>query len=266
MRSQAAYDNADYMSREESVSEADYAGKTETPLVDLSRRKLIKNANLRLRVENLETAESSVNTLMEKYGAYSSATMTNENYRDYTIRVPSAVYDPFLAEAAGIGRILHRSENTEDVSLRYYDLEGRLETKQELLKTFRDYLGKAKNIEEILSVEVRIAELQREIEGTGKELKRLGDLVDYSTVSLNILGPVASEVYRGPTLAERFKELFSGFGAFFSGTAIFLIGLVIYGIPVLLILLLLFWLLFGRVGLLKKLYRVAAGKKPDGKS
>jgi hypothetical protein len=39
-----------------------------------------------------------------------------------------------------------------------------------------------------------------------------------------------------------------------------LVGIVIYGIPVILGAALLFWLLFGRIGLLKKLWRLAAGK------
>jgi hypothetical protein len=38
---------------------------------------------------------------------------------------------------------------------------------------------------------------------------------------------------------------------------------VIYGVPILLILVFLFWLLFGKVGLLKKLFRLAAGRKSE---
>ena len=277
-----AYDDADFLYRGSGGAAEEYiveetslnmsaaaqrtapGGVGETPLVDMSQRKLVKRANLRLRVENLETADSSINALMAQYGAYSSSTVSSENNRNYEIRVPSSVYDTFLAAVNDMGRILHRSESAEDVSLRYYDLENRLDTKRELLKTFREYLGKAKNIEEILSVEARIAELQNEIDRTGKELRNLAGLVDYSTVSLDILGPVASESYRGPTLGERMKELFSGFGAFLSTVAVVLIGFVIYVVPVLLILVLLFWLLFGRIGLLKKLYRLAAGKKSGG--
>ena len=236
----------------------------ESYLIDLSHRKLIKNADIRIRVENLEKADAAINDLMEQYGAYSSFTNVMENHLSYTIRVPSVFYDPFLAAMDGMGRILHRSENTEDVSLRYYDLEGRLATKQELLNTFRAYLGRANNIEEILSVEARIADLQNEIDGTGRELRMLANLVDYSTVSIFLSGPVSSEPFRGPTLPERIRELFMGFGRFLAAAAVFLIGLVVYGIPVLLMLVLLFWLLFGRIGLIKKLYRLAAGKKTDG--
>jgi hypothetical protein len=72
---------------------------------------------------------------------------------------------------------------------------------------------------------------------------------------------VASTPYRGPTLAERIKELFRGFGGFLSGLALALVGIVIYGIPILLLVFFFFWILFGKIGLLKKLWKAAAGKK-----
>jgi hypothetical protein len=226
----------------------------------LSQRKLVRRANLRIRVEDLSAADTSIEALMKQFSAYASSTNISENSRNYVIRVPAVSYGAFLAELNGMGRLVHRSESAEDVTLRYFDLQGRLATKQELLKTFQSYLGKAKDIEEILSVEVRIAELQDEIDGTGKELRYLGNLVDYATIELDIAGP-ATTSYSEPTLADRIVELFSGFGEFVAAVLVALTGIVIYGIPCILILALLFWLLFGKVGLIKKLWRIAAGKR-----
>jgi alpha-D-ribose 1-methylphosphonate 5-triphosphate synthase subunit PhnG len=87
---------------------------------------------------------------------------------------------------------LHRSENAEDVTLQYYDLEGRLNTKRELLKTYQSYLGRAKNIEEIMTVEKQIAELQNEIDWTGTRFRALADTVDYATIRLEISGSPSS--------------------------------------------------------------------------
>jgi len=226
-------------------------------------RKIVMTAYIRVRVENLDEADSFIKDLMKKYNAYASSSEINDNSRHYSIRVPSPVYKSAIDEINGIGRLLNRSESAEDVTLRYYDLEGRLATKKELLKTFQSYLGKAKTIEEILSVEKRIAELQYEIEGTGKELRDLANRVDYATIDLSVLGPIASSPYQGPTLSERFKELFGSFGSFLSLMVIILVGIVIFGIPILLLLILLFWLLFGKIGLLKKLWRLAAGERKE---
>jgi hypothetical protein len=224
-------------------------------------RKIVMTAHVRVRVENLDEADTLIKDLMKKYNAYASSTDIDDNVRRYSIRVPSTAYKTAIDEINGLGRLLGRSESAEDVTLRYYDLEGRLATKKELLKTFQSYLGKAKTIEEILSVEKRIAELQYEIEGTGKELRNLANRVDYATIELSVLGPIASSPYQRPTLAERLKELFGSFGTFLSIMATIIIGIVIFGIPILLLLILFFWLLFGKIGLLKKLWRLAAGKK-----
>jgi hypothetical protein len=232
----------------------------------VERRKLVKRANLSVRVENLGTADAAIQALMGQYNAYTASTEIDENSRRYIIRVPSAAYDSFLAALNGMGRMLRRSESAEDVTLRYYDLEGRLATKQELLTTFQSYLGKANNIEEILSVETRIADLQDEIDGTGKELRRLANQVDYATIALDLYGQVASIPYSGPTLRERIIELFGGFSDFVFIVLVILLGIVIYGIPVTVFLTLLFWILFGRIGLLKKLWCLAAGRHIGGKN
>jgi len=230
---------------------------------DLSNveRKLVKRADVRIRVENLEAADASVNGLLKKYDAYAASTNIQENSYYFSLRVPSRAYDIFLAEMNDIGRVINRSESTEDVTLRYYDLEGRLETKRELLRTFQSYLRRANNVEEILKVEARISELQYDIEGTGKQLRDLANRIDYSTVELTILGPATAAPNKNLTFGEQTKKLFSNFGDFLSGIGLFIIGFIIYCIPVLLLAIFLFWLLFGRVGLLKKLWRVVMGKK-----
>jgi hypothetical protein len=223
-------------------------------------RKLVKQAFISIRVPELTKASAAVDALMEQHGAYASSANIWENSRHYTIRVPAASYTALLAALDGMGRLLRRSESAEDVTLQYYDLEGRLATKRELLKTYRSYLGRAKNIEEILSVEAKIAELEDEIDGTGKELRALAGRVDHATIELEILGPENIPSYASPTLGDRVRGLFASLGGFFSTLLVGLLGVVVYGIPGILILALLFWLLFGRVGLVKKLWRLAAGK------
>ena len=229
-------------------------------------RKLVKRADLRLRVDDPAATEKPLSDLMEKYGAWPATAGIDENSRRYSIRVPSVSYNAMLAELEGLGKVLRRTENAEDVTLRYYDLESRLATRKELLKTYQSYLGKAKNIDEIMTVESRIADLQQEIDQTGTQFRNLANLVDYSTINVDIAGPVSAVSYSEPTLGEKLKELFSSFGGVASTALVVIMGIIIYAIPALLILILLYWILFGRIGLLKRLLYLAAGKKPAGKS
>jgi len=241
--------------------EQQITGSSEAAIINEIERKLVKRANIRIKVENLEAADASVSDLMRKYSAYAASTEIEENSRFYSLRVPAVKYDSFLGEMDGMGRMLRRSENTEDVTLNYYDLEGRLANKKELLKTYQSYLGRAKNIEEILSVEARITDLQNEIDWTGTQLRNLANLVDYATVELYLIGPAVSKANQTETLGEKIKALFSGFGRFLSAIAVILTGIVIYGIPVLILLVFFYWILFGRIGLLKKLWRIIISQK-----
>jgi hypothetical protein len=223
-------------------------------------RKLIRRADLRLQAPNPEAAEPLVLAAMEQYGAYSATTEIQENSRSYTIRVPERAFQPLLDALKGMGRMLYRSESAEDVTLKYYDLEGRLQTKQELRTTFQRYLGTAKTIEDIMAVETRIMELQNEIDWMGTELRSLANLVEYATISLEIRGPPSAAVYAKPTLGERFSALFGSFGDYASSALLILLGILVYGIPLLGILLLWYWLFFGKIGLMKKVWRIASGK------
>jgi len=242
-------------------AEQESAGDSFSADLSNTERKLVKRADVRIRVENLDTADASVLDLIENYDSYAASTEADENSRRYSLRVPSTKYDAFLAEMNGMGRLIRRFESTEDVTLRYYDLEGRLETKKELLRTFQSYLTRARTIEEILSVEARISDLQYDIEGTGMQLRHLANRVDYATIDLTLLGPITATSKQGITLGERIKQMFGNFGGFLSGVAITIIGIVIYGIPILLLVVFFVWLLFGRIGLVRKLWQVVKSKK-----
>jgi len=252
-------DSVPQRAREPAVSDNPAVSVTDTA----AERKLVKRANIKIRVDNLNETGSAITGLLEKFNAYSASTIIEENAYTYSLRVPSQKYEVFLAEMDGMGRTIRRTESTEDVTVQYYDLEGRLTTKKELLRTFQSYLGKAKTIDEILSVERRISELQYDIDGTGKQLRALADRVDYASIELTILGPVVSTPYQKTTFGERIKELFGNFNGFLSAIALIIISIVIYGIPILLLLFFFFWILFGRIGLMKKLWRIIAAKKQE---
>ena len=216
-------------------------------------RKLTRRAYLRLRVEDQAVTEKQLSQLMEKFSAWPESSEADDYSFNCRIRVPSVLYDNLLAELAGLGRVLRRTENAEDVTLRYYDLESRLATKLDLLKTYRGYLAKARNIEEIMTVESKIAELQREIDQTGSQFRNLVNLVDYAVINLEVYSPVSTVSQPEATLGNKMAELFGSFGKVVSTTLVVLTGIIVYGIPAVLLVILCYWLLFGRIGLLRKL-------------
>ena len=247
----AAYDGAQGASEPEPLSE--HLGASE------QTRKLVKRADLRMQTPDPEAAEIPLTAALHKYGAYSSHTEIYEQHRAYTIRVPESSFQPLLEELKTLGKTLSRSESVEDVTLTYYDLAGRLKTKQALQTTFQKYLETAKTIEEIMAVETRLGELQNEIDWMGTELRSLAHLVEYATITLTVQGPFSTVPSGRPDLGERIAGLFGSFGDFASTGLLILLGLVIYGVPGLAILLALYWLLFGKIGLVKKAWLIVSG-------
>jgi hypothetical protein len=229
-------------------------------------RKLVKTATVEIRADRslldeegkITGASKKIDELLNVYGAYAGRSAVHENSLNYTIRVPENSYEAMLSGLFVLGNVTSRTETAEDVTLSYYDLSGRLATKQALLQTFRSYLAKAQTIEDIMSVETRIAELQNEIDWFGTELAELSNLVDYATINLILRSPQAVTGY---TLGDKIADLFESFGDFVSSVLVVLLGIVIFGVPLIILFLLAFWFLFGRIGLLKKAFRFVAGNR-----
>jgi hypothetical protein len=60
-------------------------------------------------------------------------------------------------------------------------------------------------------------------------------------------------------------DLFRSFGDFASGAFLVIVGIFVYGVPIIVLCLLAFWLLFGKVGILKKAFRLVSGETPARK-
>jgi hypothetical protein len=225
-------------------------------------RKLVKHADIAIEADKslldgegrLTGVNRKLDELLKPYGAYSEETRIQDDSAYFKIRVPQGSYDSFLSGIGVLGKIRSRIERVEDVTLQYYDLEGRLNTKKTLLATFQGYLSRARDIDDIMKVETRIADLQNEIDWLGTQLTQLAGLVDYATVELTVYN---YHSYTGYTLGDRLKDLFASFGDFASGGLVVLVGIIIFGIPLVLLCLLAFWLFFGRLGILKKAFRLA---------
>jgi len=140
-----------------------------------------------------------------------------------------------------------------------------LNTKRELIKTYQNYLNRAKNIEEILSVETKLAELQAEIDDVGRQFRLLNNLIDYSTINLELLGPISVTNYGKETIGEKIKGLLAGFGDYISVITVILLAIIVYGVPSIIILLLLYWVLFGKIGVLKKVFKFFSDSKETEK-
>ena len=188
---------ADMTMAEETVLADQQTQIDSSPLIDeienqeVTKKKIIKDGRLGVRVTDLENTKSRIDTLIIRHGGYyANESLNNSDWEtsyNLKIRIPSENFMKFISDIeAGDGEILYKEIDARDVTDQFIDLETRLENKQNYLKRYNDLLVKANSIKEILEIEEKIRALEEEIESTIGRLKYLSDLVDYSTLDLTI--------------------------------------------------------------------------------
>lgn len=197
--------------------EQDSLQQGETELYNLTAEKLIRTVTMRVQTKEFEALLSYLDGKIAETGGYIQYSQIYGNDVDYsgyrsaelTLRIPQSSLDYFISGVSGNAAVVYKTENTQNVSLQYADAESRLKALQIEQERFLELLGKAENIETILTLEKHLTELRYEIESYASKLKVYDNQVNYSTVSLSI-----SEVKRtvtaepDPSLFSRMKEGF----------------------------------------------------------
>ena len=226
-------------------------------------RKLIKRGGISLEVDSIQETGKAIEQWCKDFGGYVESSYTGETDGNITVRVPSAHFDEAMNAAGSMGAVKSKNISTEDVSERFYDLQTRLEARKIMRARLQTYLSQAKDMKDMLQIESELNRVVSDIESMEGSMKRLSGQIDYSTIDVSYRLPYrtgSSGGFDWPDLGEGFRYFISNIVDFFAGLVKVLLYIVICGIPVLCILALLYWLLLGKLGLLKKLIRRLNGK------
>ncbi len=160
------------------------------------RRKLIRTISLNVETTAFDDLLSSIQSFVTTGGGYIeqsdvsgtsvSASPDRRRYAYLTVRIPSGGLDNFLSQMAEKSNVINRSENVQDVTLQYTDIESRkksLTIEQERLWAL---LEKADTLEAVIALEERLSEIRYELEGFESQLRVYDNQVDYSTVHISI--------------------------------------------------------------------------------
>ena len=256
MADSLSFDDAEYEMVEESI-ESPALRQAQEPLEPTYERKLIRTGNVSLEVQTLSDAEEKIAAWAKSLGGYVTNANTWEMGAGFTVRIPSERFDQAMADAGNFGRVTNRSINSQDVSDNYYDIKSRLETKYILRDKLSNYLSQAKDIKDLLEIEHQLNSVIEDIESTESRFKRLSNQIDYSTIYIDM--HFAHGKDEGgiilPDVKESWNTFVSNIIAFFWGLLKVLFYIVIFGIPLIALAAFFFWLLFGKVGLLVKLFK-----------
>ena len=139
------------------------------PTTDVSNRLVISESYLSLLVNNVTEAQKQIIQTAESLGGY----MVNSNLNNpqdaptatVTVRVPSAKLQETLQSFRGLGvKVVSENLSGQDVTDEFVDNEARLETLEKTKAKFEEILDNAISVQDILTVQREIINLQSQID------------------------------------------------------------------------------------------------------
>lgn len=183
---------------EESAAEyeeaADEGGSSNLAEELQANRKLIKTVSMHVETESYDTLLPNVNSRIVELGGYVENSDIGKNgygeyrrrYANITARIPKDKADNFVESVANESNVTNKTENVEDVTLQYVDVESHkkaLETEEARLL---ELMEKAENMEDIIAIESRLSEIRYQKESYTSQMRTFDNRIDYTTVHLYI--------------------------------------------------------------------------------
>lgn len=155
-------------------------------------RKLIRTVNMEAETSDLDAILADLDAQLMALGGYvqNKSVQNGRNgairYATLTLRIPADKLDSFVGHVEGATNILSSSEKAEDVTLKYSATESRIKALETEEARLLELLAKAENLNDLLTLESKLAKVREELETVKSQLKLYDSLVDYGTVNLNI--------------------------------------------------------------------------------
>ena len=207
----AEYGMADSILTESPAASA--TGGSDSSLVSTTTRKVIKTANLNLQTLDFSGFQAALDVKIAESGAYLQyADVSGTDYyggrksANYTIRVPEANLDLFLAGVEDIATVVNKTLGEEDVTLNYVDTEARIKTLEIEQERLLALLEKADDLDSIILLEQRLSEVRYNIESYQSKLRTYDDKITYSTVRIYVYEVTRVQEKEPETLWERISN------------------------------------------------------------
>lgn len=167
------------------------AGQAELP----ANEKIITTLYLNAQTEDMDTILRSVNEKIAEVGGYIEGQdiyngSAYESYRyrhaTLTIRIPADKLTGFVAHVSANANIISENTTTENITLSYVAVESRIEALEAERDRLMELMAMAEDMEDLLMIEARLTEVLAELEEVTSQLRLYDNLVNYSTVHLDI--------------------------------------------------------------------------------
>lgn len=212
--------------------------------------KVIKTGSLSLTVKTTSDTLTAVTAIAASYNGFVQSSnqwvqSDNTDAATVTIRVGSAYFEQALLDLKNLATVVNsESISGQDVTEEYVDLQSRLKNLQAEEEQYLVILNKATTVEDLLNVSDYLARVRGQIEEIQGRLKYLNNRTDYATITISVYEEasvvVPTDDWQPVVVA---KQAFNKLVQTGQNTIDSLIWLVIFGIPFLILV----WVLY-RVG------------------
>lgn len=178
--------------------------------------KIIKTVELHAQTKDYTAYINGVTASVNSLGGYVEKSSTDLGNGSSTynrnamliVRIPTEKLDEFLVKAGENGKITSITEQQQNVTLEYVDIESRISAFKTERDTLTKLLAEAASLENVLAIQERLSEVNYEIENYTAQLRVLENRVSYSTVTMNIW-EVERVTEEEPSLWTQIKDRFS---------------------------------------------------------
>jgi hypothetical protein len=132
------------------------------------------------------------------------------------IRVPMQSFDLAVHDLSALGTVDKQSENGQDVTSQYVDLNARLRTWQSQENVLVRLMNQAHSINDTMQVQRELQQVQFQIEDIKGQLRVLNDQTALGTIQLDLHEPGVSvapspKTEPKPSLADAWDQAVAGF-------------------------------------------------------
>lgn len=210
---------------------------SQTSMPDGLNLKLIWRANLSMETLEFDKTLQQISSLVSELGGFiessssSGGSDANGNYinqyASITARIPSKDLNGFISRLNDCGTITDQRLSSENISLEYADTEARKQALQTEYDRLLELMAQAENIDTVIAIEARLSEVRLQLDALSSQLRTYDNLVDYSTVYLNVQEVRNLSGANATTIPERISNGLSntmyGMKVFFENLLVFLV-------------------------------------------
>ena len=180
-------------------------------------KKIVKTASLNAEVKDYKTFSQKLSEQVKRYGGYIS--QEEQSQSDYqiqnsvVIKVPVDQFEDAVNDLTkDVSKLNDKHISSEDVTTQLIDGKSRLEAKRQVRLRYLDLLRQAKNMEEILTVQKEINDIQEDIELVNGRINTLSHASVMSTINFTFFQIIDANAKadneKQPSFLDKVKEAF----------------------------------------------------------